>query len=145
MTEESAETLRFRMRLPASPTRIFELWTQPESVKRWFGGFETEVESVGIDLRVGGAYQIIVLGEQGPSSVSGEFLVIEPPSRLRYTWRLEQAGQQTPTTIVTVAFHEADGATEVELEHGPFLDKGLRQLHSAGWNACFQALESLSR
>jgi uncharacterized protein YndB with AHSA1/START domain len=141
---ESSETLRFSLRLAAPPAHVFALWTEPAAIKRWFGGFETEVEWVGIDLRVGGVYRIVVLDEAGPSSVTGEFLVVEPPTRLRYTWILERGGERAPATVVTVAFSASGDGTALELEHGPFVDEPIRQLHAAGWQACFQALQSLT-
>jgi uncharacterized protein YndB with AHSA1/START domain len=63
---KDAERLTFRRVMPAPPARMFALWTDPESIRKWFGGEEVEVASADLDLQPGGAYSIIrALHEQG--------------------------------------------------------------------------------
>lgn len=90
------DRLVFRRVMPAPPARMFELWTEPASIKKWFGGEEVEVASVVLDLQPGGAYSITVRDARGDSVISGHFLVVEVPARLIYTWRLEGPMGATP-------------------------------------------------
>ena len=86
---KDAEHLVYRRVMPAPPARMFALWTEPASIRKWFGGEEVEVAGIVLDLRPGGAYSITVRDAGGDSVISGRFLVVEAPARLIYTWRLE--------------------------------------------------------
>lgn len=139
---EKERTLQVRRVLGAPRERVFALWTDPEAVKHWFGGEGTKVEQVEIDLRVGGAYSIRVKEEEGYSLVSGEFLYVEAPERLVYTWSMQGPVMQTEETVVRVAFRDHGEGTEVLLTHGPFADPQTQQAHQQGWQVCFEALEA---
>ena len=135
--------LRFRRVMAAPPARVFALWTEPESIKKWFGGPEVEVATVVLDLRPGGAYSITVRGEEGDSVVFGRFLTVEVPTRLVYTWTLEGEMGATPETTVSVEFRLHGEGTELLLEHAPFVEPQVRALHEAGWETCFKALDAM--
>lgn len=145
MNSIGKDTLEFRRTVPAPPTRVFSLWTTPGSIRRWFGGEETRVSEVQIDLRPGGEYRIDVEAESGPSAVYGQFLVVEEPTRLHYTWTFTSAEGTLPETTVEVEFLDLGESTEVVLRHGPFPTPSAMDLHQAGWEACFQALENMGR
>jgi len=138
-----APRLRFRRVMAAPPARLFALWTQPESIRKWFGGSEVEVATVVLDLRPGGAYSIAVRGEDGDSVIFGRFLTVDPPARLVYTWTLEGEMGATSETTVTVEFRKLGKGTELLLEHGPFPAAQIRSLHERGWVECFGALERM--
>ena len=129
--------------MAAPPERLFALWTQPESIKKWFGGGEVQVKAVALDLQPGGAYSIAVRGEEGDSVIFGRFLAVDPPIRLIYTWTLEGEMGASAETTVTVEFRESGEGTELVLEHGPFLEPEIRALHEKGWENCFEALERM--
>jgi uncharacterized protein YndB with AHSA1/START domain len=141
MTEEN---IHLRRMLNAPQGRVFELWTEPEFVRQWFGGLDTEVQELLMDLRPGGVYSIRVQTEQGPSTISGEFLEVEAPARLVYTWTLDSPQGTLPVTTVEVEFKARGDQTEVVLKHGPFPQPEAKVLHTDGWQACFEGLEQLT-
>lgn len=143
MTSEPGQSLRFQRQFDLPPDRMFELWTEPEAVKRWFGGSGTLVKDVEIDLRVGGSYRIIVQVETGEMVVYGQFQEVRPPKELVYTWTMESPQVRSPETTVRVEFHAKESGTELTLTHGPFTLPELQQLHAQGWEACFEALKTL--
>ncbi|MGE5276416.1 MAG: SRPBCC family protein, partial [Acidobacteriota bacterium] len=67
----------------------------------------------------------------------GEYLAIEPPSRLSFTW-VSAATDRLPT-VVTVEFLERDGATEVVLTHRQ-LPEARRDAHRKGWTDILRKL-----
>jgi len=88
---------------------------------------------------VGGRYRI---GNRFPDGqvlwIAGEFLVIEPPHRLVYTWGLEPvAGEQER---VTVRFEPQGEATEVIVTHEAIASAPLRDRHQQGWHGCLDGL-----
>jgi uncharacterized protein YndB with AHSA1/START domain len=106
----------------AGPARIvFEAWTKPELVSRWWAPAALGVSMVSCDadLRVGGAYRY-VLGHRQPGAqfaFSGEYTEITPHTRLVYTSFFEPtADGRIPgveAVIVTVTFEERDGRTHL--------------------------------
>ena len=142
MTEE---TIHLRWTLNAPQARVFDLWTKPDFVRQWFGGLDTEVQEIRMDLKPGGEYQIQVNTEQGLSTISGEFLKVDAPARLVYTWVLDSAQGSLPVTTVEVDFNAHGDQTEVVLIHGPFPQPEAKIFHSQGWQACFEGLEQLIR
>lgn len=139
----SDPTIRIQRTLKAPPKKVFELWTEPEFVRQWFGGLDTEVRGILMDLRPGGRYSLKVETEAGASTISGEFLEVDPPKRLVYTWRVEGPQGDMPSTTVEVTFEDKGGSTELSLSHGPFLQPESKAFHNDGWRACFAALDEL--
>lgn len=132
--------------LAAPPGRVFEAWTTPEAIKFWFGGTETEIDEVQVDLRVGGRYTIRYRdGDGSEATVTGKYLHIQRPWRLVFSWTMRSRQRIVDENTVTVEFREVDGGTQVQLTHSPFVDPTIRKLHAQGWDACFTALSQLLR
>lgn len=100
----------------ASPTTLFDAWTQPDLVKRWWAPASRGVRMVECeaDLRAGGAYRYVL--EQGKDrrfAFAGHYVELSRPSRLVYTQRFEPVlGHPMPGEAeVTVSFEERDGTT----------------------------------
>jgi len=101
-------------RLSAPPRLVYDAWTRPELVRRWWAPAALGMEMVDCqaDLRVGGRYRYVVRGPQGELAFSGTYTELSPPSGLRYTHVFEPmaaAGE----LAVTVSFTERAGATEL--------------------------------
>ena len=90
-------------------------------------------------MHVGGRYR---LGNQLPDGrvviIVGEFLAIEPPNRLVYTWSIEADVAQAE--LVTVSFNRHGAETEVVIVHERIRDRTTRDEHVAGWNGCLDGL-----
>jgi uncharacterized protein YndB with AHSA1/START domain len=123
---------------------FFRRWTDPEQIKRWFGGAGARVIGVELDLKVGGHYRIITQpGDGVPSQVSGTYHTIEIPEKLVFTWTMVNANVQSGETLVTVTFQDLVGTTEVLLLHEPFHNTQVRTLHAQGWAVCLEAMAEL--
>lgn len=141
-----ATVLQTRRTFPARREIVFQAWTEPQALKQWFAvaeGYTTPIAEV--DLRVGGRYR---LGMQAPDNddllvAGGAYREVTPPERLVFTWRWESAAQNEPETLVTVEFHECEGATEVVLTHSLFPGAAERDMHLGGWQGCLNRLESV--
>lgn len=134
-----------RRTIKASATRVFEAWTQPEQLRRWWGPRPVTCSAAEVDLRPGGAYRI---GNQLPDGsvlwIHGRFEVVEPPRRLVYTWAIERlAAPATEQSRVTVRFEPRDGGTEVIVVHEHIDTEETRADHEKGWTGCLESLEAL--
>lgn len=128
----------------APPERVFRALTEPTWLQRWWGpaGFTTpEVE---LDLKVGGRYRF---GMQPPEGelfhLAGEFLDIEQPNRLVYTFRWEEPDPDDRETVVTLSLGLAGDSTEVSLSQGDFATEARLALHRNGWTDSFEKLRRL--
>jgi uncharacterized protein YndB with AHSA1/START domain len=143
MSGDIALVVRRTIRAPVA--RVFEAWTRPEQLRRWWGPGPVTCESAEVDLRVGGGYRIGNLLPDGTVVwISGEFEVVEPPHRLVYTWHIESsAPRAAERSRVTVRFEPREGGTEVVVVHERIDTEETRADHEKGWNGCLEKLAAL--
>ena len=135
-------TLVVRRTIRATPERLFDAWTDPAELVRWWGPKDVVCTHAEIDLRVGGRYRLANRFPDGAIVwIAGEFERVDRPSRLVYTWRVEP---QTESERVTVTFDRLDGATEVIIRHERIPDPARRDRHEAGWRDCLEGLANLA-
>lgn len=147
MTEVTSPIeLRLRRDFAAPRQRVFEAWTNPEVLRRWWAaGPDWDTPEAEVDLRVGGAYRTTMRNADDGSrhTLEGEYLEIDPPARLVYTWNwVDEPGSPTENSRITVEFTEAEGITTVELTQTGLVSEESRANHEHGWNLC---LDNLSR
>ncbi|MGI8571326.1 MAG: SRPBCC family protein [Solirubrobacteraceae bacterium] len=64
----------------------------------------------------------------------GSFRVIEPPSRLEFTWSWSRVWPEAPESLVVLEFEEAEGGTKVAITHGDFDSEEMVAPHAMGWD-----------
>jgi uncharacterized protein YndB with AHSA1/START domain len=92
-----------------APARImFEAWTKPELLMRWWApkSMGMALLSCEADVRVGGKYRF-VFGPGASMEFFGRYLEVTPHSRL--VWTNDEGGEAGPVTTVT--FEEKGGKT----------------------------------
>lgn len=133
------QSLVVRRTILATPERLFDAWTQPEQLTKWWGPSGASCPHADLDLRVGGSYRITNLfATHEKLHISGEFQVIERPNKLVYTWRIEES--EGPAELVTVLFEEREAGTELIVIHERISDAQMAEGHEAGWHACIDGL-----
>ena len=101
----------------AAPRRlVFDAWTKPELVERWFGRLEGWTTRAEIDLRVGGVFRFTMRDAGGAKIVfRGEYREIAPPERLvtaeAYEGFSETGWRPEDATVTTTIFTESKGRT----------------------------------
>ena len=89
---------------------VYEAWTTPELVKRWWSGSLGETTIAEIDLRVGGVWRYVMVTDSGfEVAFHGEFREIVPNERIVSTEVYE--GMPEVEALNTVTFTEAEGRT----------------------------------
>lgn len=99
----------------APPRIVFDAWTDPELVRRWWAPKSrgVSVAACDADVRVGGAYRYLLRLDSGDEfAFSGRYTEVVPPSRLVYTQIFEPMAE-SGDVIVTVTFEERDGKTHL--------------------------------
>jgi uncharacterized protein YndB with AHSA1/START domain len=130
----------------APPDAVFDAWTNPEVLRRWWAaapGWSTALAEV--DLRPGGRYRLAMRDSDSGDvhTVGGEYVEVEPPARLVYTWTwegdpVEMKGSEN--SVVTVHFRAEGAGTRVVLDHTRLADDEIVAKHEHGWNACLDNL-----
>ena len=135
---ESGETLVLRRIIPVPRERVFQAWLDPASLALWMRPGGATDATAEVDPKVGGRFRIVMI--EGPKRYehTGEYLVIDPPELLEFTW-LSQATEHQPT-VVTIEFLERARGTELVLTHRRLPPKQVES-HSRGWTDILQLLE----
>jgi uncharacterized protein YndB with AHSA1/START domain len=135
-------SLVVRRTIRAPVARVFEAWTDPAHLQKWWGPRPVVCAGAEVDLREGGAYRI---GNRLPDGkvvwITGEFERVKPPDELVYTWRIEP--NERSRERVRVRFVACQTGTEVIVVHENIEDPTARAGHEAGWRGCLDGLELL--
>lgn len=128
---------------PASIGAVFDAWTDPEVMVRWFSPNPDHV------LRYEGVVEpgrswAVHMGSL--ATVRGTYRVVEPPTRLEFTWAWDHE-PDLPPSLVRVQLEPGEGAdggavTALTLIHGDLVDLVERAGHLDGWT---RQLDRLSR
>ena len=102
----------------AAPARlVYQAFTTPDLVKRWWSARRGEVTSAEIDLRVGGKWRWVMVTEAGfEVAFHGVYREIEPNQRIVHTEVYEGApGGDENGALVTMNLVEKEGRTTLTL------------------------------
>lgn len=147
MSAGEVAAFRLERTFAASPEEVFDAWTNPEVLERWWAARPTwSSPGCEVDLRVGGRYVLRMYDDETGQlhAVGGEYREVVRPRRLVYTWCWEGDDGPHPghVSLVTVEFRPADQGTIVALEHSGLASEESRTRHGEGWRG---SLENLAR
>ena len=129
--------------IAASANKLFDAWLDPATLATFMlpkpGMPQPEVS---IDARVGGRFNILM--DTGESKIPhhGEYLEIDRPHRLVFSWNspFSVDGSQVTIDFVEKSLTE----TEITLTHVKFPSEESRANHEAGWGNILNSLESIN-
>jgi uncharacterized protein YndB with AHSA1/START domain len=103
--------------IAAQPERVFQALIDPEQVLKWWGQDGLyRCTKFNADLRVGGKWLSSGVGPDGNNfAVSGEFLEVDPPRLLVYSWVASWTGDAKTTVRWNLV--PADRGTLVRIQH----------------------------
>jgi uncharacterized protein YndB with AHSA1/START domain len=123
---ETKNEVEFERTYDASPNKVWQAWTKPELIKKWWGPNHVTIPESEVDLRVGGKIYIVMeAGEaMGPYKgtkwpMLGKFNVVEPNSKLSYDAKAWTEGQKEETTIdqtTELILAEDKGKTKLKIK-----------------------------
>lgn len=154
MSSQSTDDLIIERLLDAPRELVFQAWTDPEHVMRWWGPEHYTSPSCKIDLRVGGAYLFCMRSPEGQDFWStGVFREIVPVERIVYTDSFADAdGNIVPASqyglgddfpaelLVTVTLDEHEGKTRMTVRHAAMPAGEMAEMTRMGWNQSFDKL-----
>jgi uncharacterized protein YndB with AHSA1/START domain len=125
---------------------VFQAWTDPAELRRWWGPGEFTCPEADVDLRPGGSYRLVMQPSAGDAFVlGGTYREVQPPERLVYTWRWETGpAADGSESLVTVEFRAlGDERTELVLTHSDFPASHGASPYQMGWEGGLEKLEAL--
>jgi uncharacterized protein YndB with AHSA1/START domain len=143
VTEESGRVVRIERSFDASAEAVFDAWTSPEVMRRWFHcAPDWDTPEAEVDLRPGGRIKVVMRKPDGTEvKAQGEFTEIDRPRRLVMTWTFDDdpSNQQ----LLELTFSESEGSTTVLLVNSHISSDQRRDDQDEGWRGCLDALGRL--
>jgi len=136
--DSAGDALVVRRLLAAPPARVFAAWLDPASLAEWMCPGSVASATAEVDPRVGGTFRIVMRHGDGAEEHWGEYLAIEAPSRLAFTW-ISAHTEQRPS-VVTVQLRAQGGGTELILTHRR-LPPTQVEAHRTGWTDIVRKLD----
>ena len=138
---DGALILEMQRVIPAPPARVYDAFTDPAQLARWWGPEGFAIPSVEFEPRPGAHYRIEMQPPEGDSFfLHGEVRAAEAPALLSYTFVWDPPDPDDVETLVELSFAASDGATEVHFRQGEFSTDARLALHRDGWTDTFAKL-----
>jgi uncharacterized protein YndB with AHSA1/START domain len=105
-------------RFAASAERVFDAWLDPDWLGRWMFGpsvREERIVRLGVEPRVGGKFSFVVDRAGTEIDHVGEYLALDRPRLLVFTWATRDSLPETSRVIVEIV--PLDGACELTVTH----------------------------
>lgn len=142
-TVEAAQyALEISRLFDAPPDLVFELWTTPEHLVRWWGPRNFSSTTEIFEFREGGRYRHLIHGPDGQTyAMSGIFREIVVAKLIVFTFAWDEGDVQGRfETMVTVTMAAEGDRTRLTFRQEPFADIETRDSHIKGWSECLDKL-----
>lgn len=120
------KVVEFERTYDAPAAKVWQAWTEPEQLKRWWGPDNVTIPECEIDLKVGGRIYIVMQADESMGEyagtrwpMDGKFTKIEPEKELVYEVKAWTEGDEEGTTLEQVhelKFSDEDGRTKITLK-----------------------------
>jgi uncharacterized protein YndB with AHSA1/START domain len=143
MTNESGNVVRIERTFAASVEDVFDAWTSPEVMRRWFHCFpDWATPEADVDLRVGGKVRVVMRRPDGTEvEARGEYTLIDRPRRLVMNWTFDD--EPSNEQLIELSFSESGGSTTVRMVNSGISTDGRRNAQDEGWRGCLDELQRI--
>jgi uncharacterized protein YndB with AHSA1/START domain len=120
------DAVEVEVRIAATPETVFDFFTDPDKMIQWMG------RSAELDARPGGAFRCDINGRY---IARGEYLELEPPHRVVFSWGWEGEDPTVPpgSSQVEVRLSPDGEATNLHLIHSELPSGEAAGSHRRGW------------
>jgi len=132
--------------LNATPERVFDAWLVPRTLGMWMFGPRVREENVvrlDVDPRVGGQFSLKVERNGQLVDHVGEYLEMERPHRLAFTWAVKGDSDDAPSHV-RIDIAASGGGCVLTLVHVMDVKwSDYAERTEAGWNTMLESLATL--
>lgn len=133
--------LRIERTFAAPAEDVFDAWTSPEVMRRWFHCEpDWDTPDAEVDLRVGGKVRVVMRRPDGRQHEAwGEYTLIDRPRRLTMMWVFgdDPANEQ----LIELFFTASEGSTTVLMVNSRISSAERRDAQDWGWHGCLDQLD----
>ncbi len=131
--------------LDAPRELVFQAWTRPEHLMRWWGPADFTVTTCEVDFRAGGSYRFCIRSPDGKDFwLRGAYCRIAAPERLDFTCEVDdENGNLYAEEFITVTLAEHAGQTKLTLHiriAWPAAEAAMLDRMKASWNRSLDRL-----
>ena len=137
---DPGHALKITRIIHAPRQEVYEAWTNAELMKQWMCPEGSSVSFVELDVRVGGAFQVVMRIDGADTIHTGIYREIIPPETLVFTWVSKHTHYRE--SLVKLQFLAHGESTELILLQTQLPDDEAVERHTAGWT---QLIEHLVR
>ncbi|MBA9026053.1 SRPBCC family protein [Peribacillus huizhouensis] len=155
MNNYSTTTLTMIRNFDVAPEKVFDAWLNSEMMRKWFFTLEGTNKVAQNNPQVGGTWEIVDHRGGKDYRAIGEYLEIDPPTKLVFTFKMPQFSETEDT--ITVELKELQQGTEMTFSQiiivpheenwtESDIEKALGEYHDGsehGWNLMFMGLKEL--
>lgn len=133
VADVGAATIHAVVEIASPPERVFHALSDPAELGAWWGSAEMyRTSDWKVDLRPGGAWSCVASDPAGKrETVRGEYLAVEPPRLLEYTWLA--SWESFAPTVVRIEIAAAPGGSRVTVKHSGLPAPASTQGTAEGW------------
>jgi uncharacterized protein YndB with AHSA1/START domain len=134
VADVSEGTILAKVEIAAAPERVYLALTSPDEIVKWWGADDDyRTTAWTAEVRVGGHWRAEGVSKDGaPFYVEGEYLELESPRKIVYTWRAPWDGGNV--TTVSYRLEAIEGGTRVVVRHAGFEGRADScRGHADGW------------
>ena len=123
--------------LPCSKRQLFDAWSQPALMMKWFFTVKDTSSTVKNSFTVGGEFEVIMHMDSVNYRHYGHYHAIERYYHIAFTWN----SHLIRDSLVELDFKElSPNRTELTLTHQQFPTEDVRSKHAWGWGGCLDNL-----
>lgn len=120
-----ADVVEVSVHIAARPETVFPYFTDPGHYVQWMG------TRAALEPVPGGCYRVVM---RDGIEAAGEFIEVDPPHRLVFTWGWTHDGAVPPgSTRVVITLRAEAGGTRVVLRHYGLPGDDQCEHHRKGW------------
>ena len=143
MTQIETQSLRIERTYDAPLARVRAALTEPKLLAKWFAPGPLTAEVHACDARVGGQYEISMVGKDpegndATHTATGTFTEVGP-RRVAMTFNWSEQPLPNETTLA-FDLEETKAGTRLVLTHSGFPNQEAATLHTEGWEGCLAKL-----
>ena len=119
MADEESPIVTVTRAYPFAPEAVFDAWLNPGKIGKWMFGpplREEKILRMGLHPVVGGRFSFAVEREGKEFDHVGEYLEIEKPARIAFTWGIKGMSENPDSRVSIVVNSTAEGC-ELILTH----------------------------
>jgi uncharacterized protein YndB with AHSA1/START domain len=131
--------------MPAAPDILYDEWLDPVGMIEWMCPRPARAVKISLEPSVGGSLRIDIEDDGLSFYVTGHYLELDRPRRLRFTWSCSAWADPSVQSVVTVTLENHGTAeTMMTIEHEQ-LPPDQVDSHQRGWAAISGQLEAALR